>query len=618
MFNNTGVYRLSSAPNMEATELEVVPEFYKEEENNPFYGMNKKELLEVSSQPCWRRLRAAFIGLVILAWLALLVAVVALVLMYPKCKAAEERSWWQNDVVYRIYVRSFQDSDGDGIGDLTGVEQQLDYIQALGANTISLSPVFETDGTDDFGVTDSLRVHPDLGSMLNLTALITKVKDKGMRILLDFIPNQTSKNHSWFTASAASSAHTNDYRNYYVWSDYTNNWRTVSGDVAWTFHFARNETYLHQFSTSQPDLNLRSGRVQDELKTVLEFWLRKGVDGFYVRNSAYLFEDYDLRNEGSNGGGSTNDYENLVHNYTLALPGVFDMLSRWRAVVSSNDSILIADMPSSDVTTTMAYYGHSGQDGVHLSLNRYFFDKAGSCNGACVKTYVDSWMSNLSEGRWASWMAGDENVDRFASRFNSSYIRAYYMLTMLLPGTPILYYGDEILLKNNPGIANSGNNRTMRGLMQWRNATDGGFCSASTCSTPWISPNADASTNNVQSQDANADSMLQYIRSLTKLRQQTSFRVGTYHPALVDDNIFSYVREFNGEMGYLVAINFGTTSQTRSYYGYASVEKDAEVAMTSGPDVGLEVESEVTTDSITLGPKQGVVLSWDFVAKEEL
>ncbi|XP_060067990.1 neutral and basic amino acid transport protein rBAT-like [Ylistrum balloti] len=607
VYENNGV---DSSVTMEGKEpLEV----YEEEEDNPFYGMNKEELLVISSRPLWRRLRAACIGLVIFSWLALLVAVVALVLMYPKCKAAEERSWLQNDVIYRIYVRSFKDSDGDGIGDLTGVEQQLDYIQSLGVNTISLSPVFETDASDDFSVINSLRVNPELGTMENLTSLITKVKDKGMRILLDFIPNQTSKNHQWFISSANSSAYSNTHRNFYVWSSYTNNWRTLSGDVAWTLDATRNESYLHQFSTLQPDLNLRSGRVQEELKAILEFWLRKGVDGFYVRDSAFLFEDYDLRNELSNGGASANEYQNLVHEYTFAQPGVFDMLSRWRALVSLNDSVLIANMPTNDVTVAMP------PNAVDLSLDPHFFEKTGSCDGACVKTYVDSWMSGVSGGRWPSWMAGDENVDRFASRFNGSYIRAYYMLTMLLPGTPVLYYGDEIMLKNNPAVtATSGNNKTMRTLMQWENATDGGFCSASTCSTPWIPPNADASTNNVQSQAANSDSLLEYIRSLITFRKQTSFRVGSYHSALVDNNIFSYVREFNGEKGYLIAINFGTTSQTRSYFGYTSVEKDAEVAMVSGPDVGLEVESEVTTDSITLGPSQGIVVSWDYLAKEEL
>ncbi|XP_033760798.1 neutral and basic amino acid transport protein rBAT-like [Pecten maximus] len=605
MSRNSGVY-LVSAKRSEAymvydnngsdstvtMEGKEAPMVYEEEEESPFYGMNKEELLEISSQPCWRRLRAAFIAVIILLWLALLVTVVALVLMYPKCTAAEERSWWQNDVVYRIYVRSFKDSDGDGIGDLSGVEENLDYIQILGANTISLSPVFESDASDDFSVTDSLRVNPELGSMENLTSLINSVKDKGMRILLDFIPNQTSKNHQWFARSASSSSYMDTHRNYYVWSPYTNNWLTVNGDMAWTLDAQRNESYLHQFSTSQPDLNLRSGRVQAELKDILESWLAKGVDGFYVRGSAYLFEDYDLRDETSNGGSSSNAYENLVTRLHVR-----------------TTCILIADMPSNG--------GYSGRQGVQLSLDRNFLNKNGNCDGACIKTYVDSWMSNSMEGQWPSWMAGDENVDRFASRFSSSFIRAYYMLTMLLPGTPVLYYGDEIMLKNNPAInTTSGNSRTMRTLMQWGNATSD-FCSVSSCSSPWIPPNADASID-VQSQEANSDSMLEYIRDLTTFRKQTSFRVGSYHQALADDHIFSYVREFNGEKGYLVAINFGTSSQTRSYYGYTSVEKDAEVAMTSGPDVDMEVEAEVTTDSITLGANQGVVLSWDFVAKEEL
>lgn len=605
-----------------------------DEPGAPFRGMGKEELLKHSSKPLWTRLRMICISIVLLGWLALLVTVVALVLIYPRCRPADARAWWQKEVIYRVYVQSFKDSDGNGVGDLKGVESKLDYIKNLGFNTISLSPFFQSDGFDsDFNIINHKEVDTRYGNLDQFKSLIKAAHDKGMYLILDFIPNHTSDKHDWFIKSRESSAHTNLYRNFYVWTDVTSvsNWRTVYNNLSWTqYSTGRNQSYLHQFLYNQPDLNLRSSQVQDELENILRFWLELGADGFFVRNSAYLFEDYDLRDEVKSTTSQSTDlnaYDYYNHTLTYALPEVSDMLSRWTSLVmdfgkqNKTEKFFMADIKG-DITQIMNYYGMFGRDGVHIAANLDFIDKT-SCDGDCINTFVSSWMDNLPDKRWASWMSGNEDSSRFGSRFSESYMKAFNMLMMLLPGTPIVYYGDEINMQNLKSVSSPGawsQRQVMRGLMLWNNDTDGGFqsgvtCPALGCLMPWI--DVQDSNATAEYQQATTGSMLNMMKNLTKLRQHDSFVYGYYARALQNKNVFSFVMEMDGKNGYLVAINFGDRDVTNDYTGsHSSIQNPSTVELTTGSDVGYSVGDEVSTNSITLKKHQGIVLSWPFAAKE--
>ncbi|KAJ8307399.1 hypothetical protein KUTeg_015483 [Tegillarca granosa] len=427
-----------------------------DEPGAPFRGMGKEELLKHSSKPLWTRLRMICISIVLLGWLALLVTVVALVLIYPRCRPADARAWWQKEVIYRVYVQSFKDSDGNGVGDLKGVESKLDYIKNLGFNTISLSPFFQSDGFDsDFNIINHKEVDTRYGNLDQFKSLIKAAHDKGMYLILDFIPNHASDKHDWFIKSRESSAHKNLYRNFYVWTDATSvsNW---------------------------------------------------------------------------------NAYDYYNHTLTYALPEVSDMLSRWTSLVmdfgkqNKTEKFFMADIKG-DITQIMNYYGMFGRDGVHIAANLDFMDKT-SCDGDCINTF-----------------SGNEDSSRFGSRFSESYMKAFNMLMMLLPGTPIVYYGDEINMQNLKSISSPGawsQRQVMRGLMLWNNDTDGGFqsgvtCPALGCLMPWI--DVQDSNATAEYQQATTGSMLNMMKNLTKLRQHDSFVYGYYARALQNKNVFSFI-----------------------------------------------------------------------------
>ncbi|KAL3837297.1 hypothetical protein ACJMK2_022664 [Sinanodonta woodiana] len=594
--------------------------------DKPFRGMGKEELLRHSSKPFWRRLRMICIAIVIIGWIALIITVVALVLIYPRCRTAEPVSWWQKSPVYRVYVPSYSDSDGNGWGDLKGLESKLDYINSIGFKVISLSPIYKA-SNNDFSVINHTEIDPIFGNMSDFTSLLNAAHNKGMYVVLDFIPNQTGDKHNWFAESNTSTSKDNPKRNYYVWeSDSTvpNNWLSVYNESAWERNSVRQTYYLHQFLKSEPDLNLRSSLVQEELVKVLKFWLDLGVDGFFVRQSAYLFEDYDLRNETIDpkfGTSNTDDYSHYIHNYTFGLPESKDMLARWRSLLdeyNGTERILIADIKS-DINHVMRYYG-TGRDGVHLSLNQMFLEINTSCDGTCISEHVNNWMTHLPDGKWSNWMAGDENTNRIASRINSTrYVKALSMLMMLLPGTPIWYYGDEVNMIDNTNtstVETGGRNQLMRGLMYWNNETNGGFqncASNSSCSATWMSSNGGHINNNVQTLNESDGSLIQFLRSLTKLRQQPSFEHGYYTRVYSSANVFAFIREFDGEKGYLVAINFGSGEVSGDFTGsHSSVQVKGTVEI----DSEYSSEADVDPKSLKLKPYNGVVVSWDYMAKE--
>lgn len=587
---------------------------------SPFRGMGKDELLVHSSKPFWRRLRMICISIILLGWLALIITVVALVLVYPKCKSPDSRSWWQNEVIYRIYVRSYKDSDGNGVGDLDGVASKLDYIKDLGVGVISLSPDYEDDGTDgDFHIKNHMKIAGSVGGDDALQRLITHAHGKGLKVILDFVPSQTSDQSDWFKWSQEARFRNDTYRNFYVWTNTPTNWKSMYGGGAWNTSSERSgEYYLHQFLHNQPDLNLRSPQVKEKLNEILTHWLNKSVDGFYIRNSAYLFTDYDLRDESKVPSAVGDEYGDYNHIYTKNLPEIYDMFARWRTTTDAYTDkyrVLMADPdPMSNNVEMMKYYGHFQRDGVHLPVKRRQFPT--DCGGQCIREYVNGWMDNLPSGRWPTWSLGDEMTKRFATNHSESFIRCFAMLSMTLPGTPILYYGDEINMVDlsiQPSSSTS-RNQPMRGLMQWDNTPNGGFTNGT---SPWISVGADYQTNNVKNQSAKGDSLMSFFKNLTTLRSDDTFRIGDYYPTVVDDAVFSFVREFDGKKGYLVAINFASTAQSRDFAkAHSTIQSKASFELTTGGSESFDADTDVDTSSLTLGPQQGVVVSWDYVAKE--
>ncbi|WAR05031.1 MALT-like protein [Mya arenaria] len=583
----------------------------------PYRGMGKEELLYFSSRPFWRRLRMGCIAIVLIGWLALVITVVALVLAYPRCREPDARSWYQKEAVYRIYVPSFKDSNGDGIGDLKGVESKLDYIQDLGFNIFSLSPFYSGDDTGastlvaDFGagkdetIVDHKSVGEVYGTLADFDSLVAAAHDKGMYVVIDFVPNQSSKNHPWFMDSVANNLGTK--RNYYVWADGDvvnppNNWKSHYDGSAWTLDATRGLYYLHQYSSDTADLNLRSAALRDELESILKFWLDRDVDGFNIRRPGFLYEDFDLR---SNPGSGIN-YADFTPMYTSGQPEVYGLLEQWRMLLQAHnktntEKLLMADIDGGMDVTRM--YSYCDRSGVQMPLN--VLQSNNDCRGTCLRTYVDMWMEATPSGKWASWMGGDENKDRLASSFNSSFIDAFTVATFLLPGTPVLYYGDELGATGLDTSMGGARVSHARAIMPWDNSTHGGFCD--NCTTMW--------TDVAQTVDNSRGELSGLIKDLIALRGEQSFRVGEYAAALRDEAVFSFVREFDGESGYLVAVNLSPDTVTRDFTGsHHTIESEATVALSRGSSYA--VDDDADTSKLEIGPYGAVVVSWDYVAKE--
>ncbi|KAL8564649.1 hypothetical protein ACOMHN_004143 [Nucella lapillus] len=602
--------------------------------DQPYRGMGKEDLLRHSSKPFWRRLRNICMSVVMIGWLALIITVVALVLVYPRCRSAPDQEWWRKAVVYRIYVRSFQDHDGDGIGDLDGITSQLGYLNEIGVTTISLSAIYRTThGSDsDTEIVDHTAIAPEYGSLGKFVHLVNSSHNHGIRVLMDFIPNHTGLDHPWFLESRNNTI--NPKRNFYVWETgpgdnklvKPNNWLTVYNQSAWTAVFERDQYYLHQFKSSQPDLNLRSSEVKEHFQNILKFWLDLGVDGFYIRDSGFLFEDYDIRDEVlSNNGSDPNSYDSYNHTYTYGQNEIHDVFARWRAFLDDYGNntgkykLLFADRLGA-ITDMIPYYGHFNRDGVNFPLNTFCLDVDESTPGLGVAGMVRQWIDSMPSDRWANWLGGTDSSPRMIDRLGEKAIRPFLILIMLLPGTPVLYYGDEIGMSGVPidfEVQAGQRSLSMRSPMQWDNTSYAGFCKC-TKGLPWMTVNPQFSSVNVESRRSDSHSIFQLFTNLTALRaEHSSFHYGDYNEALVDQHVFSFVRDFDGEKGFLVALNFANTTVSKNYAGtYSTIPSEASVVLRTGSDVRHKKGDKVSTSGLELGPHQGVVLSWDYVAKE--
>lgn len=262
--------------------------------------------------------------------------------------------WWENGNFYQVYPRSFQDSDGDGIGDLKGISQRLKYFQYLGIDGIWLSPIFKSP-MKDFGydISDYRDIHYEYGTMADFDELLHRCKELNIKLVMDFVPNHSSDQHEWFIASSdPNHPEYEKYKDYYVWHDGKkspngtvvgppSNWLSVFRNSAWTFHKKRQQYYLHQFLPSQPDLNFRNPAIRIELDHILRFWFDKGVDGFRIDAIPFLYETVENQttstydDEPKSGKCKPNEHCYLNHPYTLDLDETYEMVYEWRKICDS-------------------------------------------------------------------------------------------------------------------------------------------------------------------------------------------------------------------------------------------------------------------------------------------
>ncbi|EMP42595.1 Neutral and basic amino acid transport protein rBAT [Chelonia mydas] len=302
----------------------------------PFAGRPKEVLLKFSGQARYRVTREILFWLIIASTPVLVGATIAIVAVSPKCL-----SWWQASPIYQIYPRSFKDTNKDGNGDLKGIQEKLDHIMYLNIKTIWITSVYKSPLKDfGYGVEDFRDVDAMFGTMSDFENLIAAIHDKGLKVIMDLIPNHTSDKHSWFQLSRN---RTGKYADYYIWHDCAhtdgtitppNNWVSVYGNSSWQYDEVRKQCYFHQFGKEQPDLNFRNSAVQEEIHDIIKFWLGKGIDGFSINAVKFLLEATHLRNEPqvnkSHNPESISAYSELYHDYTTTQVGMHDIIRSFR------------------------------------------------------------------------------------------------------------------------------------------------------------------------------------------------------------------------------------------------------------------------------------------------
>ncbi|MCB9134078.1 MAG: alpha-glucosidase C-terminal domain-containing protein [Anaerolineales bacterium] len=532
----------------------------------------------------------------------------------------QSHAWWQTEITYQIYPRSFQDSNADGVGDLPGVTSRLDYLKNLNVGAVWLSPIYPSP-MHDFGydVADYCDIHPMFGTMADFDHLLAETHKRGMKLILDLVPNHTSDEHPWFLESRSSRA--NPKRDWYLWRDpapdggVPNNWLSHFGGPAWTFDEKTGQYYLHQFVKQQPDLNYRNPEVVAALMNTMRFWLDKGVDGFRVDVIGLMMKDPDFRDEPLNP-----DWDGKIpwmrihHIYTANLPEVHDLVRQMRAVLDSYDDRMMVGETYLPNDELMKYYGTPGKLECHLPFN-FQLIRIPRWDAALVRSMVDAYEAALPPFAWPNWVLGNHDQHRLATRYGPAQARVANMLLLTLRGAPTCYYGDEIGMEdvpipldrvmdppaiNQPEIAHIVGRDPERTPMQWDTTPNAGFSPAGV--ETWLPLADDHATRNVAVQSTDPASMLTYYRALTTLRQSTpALTVGAYQSVDAGSpDVFAYLRS-DGDTRLLVVLNFSGDSQALNLSAVGSVAGVMLSTEMTGP-------REVALKRLEVKGNEGVVL----------
>ena len=477
-------------------------------------------------------------------------------------------AWWQRGVVYQVYPRSFQDTNGDGIGDLQGVRRRLDHLVRLGVDAVWLSPIYPSPMADfGYDVADYCGVDPIFGSLQDFDRLIDDAHARGLKLILDFVPNHTSEAHPWFVESR--SGRGSPKRDWYIWRDPApeggppNNWMSNFGGSAWAFDPASGQYYHHAFLEQQPDLNWRNPELRAAMAEVMRFWLDRGVDGFRVDVIWHLIKDAQFRDNPPNPAFTPGepDIARLLQVHSADQEEVLDVIREMRAVVDDyQDRVLIGEIYL-PVERLVAYYGPE-LSGVHLPFNFQLI--LAPWHAPEIARLIDEYECALPAGGWPNWVLGNHDQRRIASRIGPAQARVAAMLLLTLRGTPTIYYGDEIGLadvfvphelaqdpweKNEPGHGRD----PARTPMPWDDTPTGGF----TTGRPWL-PLNDTRALNVAAQEADPRSMLRLHRALLALRRShPALAAGLYESGRTEGDVLAFRRRL-GDEDLLVALNLGS------------------------------------------------------------
>jgi alpha-glucosidase len=482
---------------------------------------------------------------------------------------------WGKRIIYQIYPRSFKDSGNDGIGDLKGIGDKLGYLKSLGIDAIWLSPIYRSPMRDfGYDISDYYDIDPIFGTSEDFDNLIKKSHDLDIKVLMDFVPNHTSIDHSWFMDSKSDKK--SQKRDWYIWrppgkkGGVPNNWLSQFGGSAWEFDKTTGEYYLHTFDVSQPDLNWRNQEVVEQILNVMRYWLDRGVDGFRVDVAYYLFKDPFFRDEPANPAhqGHRLHYDSLSHIYTIALPETLEMIKRLNNVVNEyEDRFMVCEIYTflHEIVNLYNIIDHQSFAPFNFSLISHAWDAREQ------KKFIDEFDKLVGQDYFPTYVLGNHDQPRIYTRLGEAGARAAAMLQLTLRGIPFIYYGEELGMKNvnipkekirdpmvkKPRVYNFGRD-TVRTPMQWNGSKFGGFSKVE----PWLPLEKGFTKKNVDLQENDKKSFLNLYKTLIRLRKtRESLSNGKYIPLdIKNENIMGFVRQKSREKT-LILINFSKTFQ---------------------------------------------------------
>ena len=505
-------------------------------------------------------------------------------------------TWWKEAVVYQIYPRSFKDSNGDGIGDLPGIISKLDYIKSLGVDVIWLCPIYQSPNDDNgYDVSDYREIMTDFGNMSDFDALLEGIHERGMKLIMDIVPNHTSDEHRWFKASSESE--NSPYRDYYIWKkgkkdQLPNNWPSFFSGNAWDYDEKTQAHYLHLFAKKQPDLNWENPKVRQEIYEIMHFWFRKGIDGFRMDVVSLISKPPGLPNA------DTNAFTEVIAKYYANGPKVHDYLKEMNHEVFRHyDCMTVGEGPGITLDNALNYVGEDRNE-----LNMVFhFGHMYMDNGpggkydpipndlVDIKMVFNDWDAKLKGKGWGSIFLGNHDFPRIVSRFGndkefwkeSAKLLATLILSMR--GTPYIYQGDEIGMTNvayesieeyrDIETLNSWKDAMRKGVdphdfmklvhqqsrdnartpFQWRNAKNGGFSDGTT----WLRANDNFASINVEMQEHDDESVLNYYRKMVTYRKANPTLVyGDYECYQVEHPDLFMFKRWGSERNYWILLNF--------------------------------------------------------------
>jgi len=550
--------------------------------------------------------------------------------------ASSEQNWWKNAVIYEIYPRSFQDSNGDGIGDLNGITQRLDYLKTLGVDAIWLSPCYPSPQVDfGYDISDYENIDPQYGTLKDFDHLVAEAGKRHIRILMDMVMNHSSDKHDWFIQSRSS--RDSPYRDWYIWRDgkgetatdkgqAPNNWQSDFGHSAWEWDEKTRQYYYHKFYIQQPDVNWDNPKIHQAFKDIVGFWLKRGVGGFRFDAITTLYEDPNLTDEDvlldKDGKSYLNDYGDVALNDTRTnnLPGTHPVMQEMRAWSDTFNSdkfpgtrVLIGETYLPNIAELAKQYGTPEKPEFQLPMDTQvgFIDKLDIAQFRARLSEVETGVN----GNIPLLVFTNHDRPRLDVRYgdgvhDTDIARVISTMLFASRGAALFYYGDEIGMKTTPptrkedvkdpvgltGWPKDKGRDGERTPMQWNDGPEAGFTKAGV--TPWLPVPPNYATINVKAEEGQPDSLFAWYQTLIRLKKSVPALSHGDNVMLDTENtkVLSWMRRKDGAASVVVSVNFTAEPQTLSL----SVPNSSGKVKTLLKTPGAAEPSSIS--SIQLGP----------------